>query len=113
MDLLDYDDDDLQVDCAQFLYDLFTVELKILNEAEKSYLIFPCTDNEKKQKMIAVGTSTDDDKLLGRMIKMDYEDVTKLVSTLRRFGDWCVDENDETRPNVIMQGVAYSSGMSK
>lgn len=111
LDLLDYEDGDLQVECAQFLYDLFSVEIKILSEAERSYFITPYSDNEKQRQMIAVGTVTDEEKLLAKMLKLQCDNVPKLIQTLMMFGDWCVDENDETRANVIIQGVAYSSGI--
>ena len=107
---MDYEDGDLQLECAELLYDLFSVEAKILNEAEKSYFITPYSDNEKQRQMIAVGTITDKEQLLGKMLKMQCEDESKLINTLRMFGDWCVDESDETKPDVIIQGVAYSSG---
>lgn len=112
LDLLDYDDGDLQVECAQFLYDLFSVEIKILNEAERSYFTTPYSDNEKQRQMIAVATVADEDKLLAKMLKLQCDNEPKLIKTLMMFGDWCVDESDETRANVIIQGVAYSSGKS-
>ncbi len=110
LDLLEYEDGDLQLECAELLYDLFSVEAKILNEAEKSYFVTPYSNSEKQRHMIAVGTMTDPEQLLGKMLKMQSGDVPKLIKTLRMFGDWCVDEADETKPDVVIQGVAYSSG---
>ncbi len=111
LDILDYDDGDLQLQCAELLYDLFSVEAKILNMAEKSYFVTPYSNNYKQKQMIAVGTITDKEQLLGKMLKMQCDDVPKLIHTLKTFGDWCVDENDETKPDVVIQGVAYSSGI--
>ena len=112
LDLLDYEDGDIQLECAELLFDLFSVEKKILNEAERSYFITPYSDNDKQRQMIAVGTMTDKEQLLGKMLKMQCDDESKLTQTLRLFGNWCVDEYDETKPDVAIQGVAYSSGTS-
>ena len=110
LDILDYNDGDLQLECAELLYDLFSVETKILNMAEKSYFVTPYSYGDKQEQMIAVGTISDKEQLLGKMLKMQCTDVPKLINTLKTFGDWCVEENDETKPDVVIQGVAYSSG---
>ena len=113
LDLLDYEDGDLRLECADLLFDLFSSEIILLNEAGKSYFVTQDSDCEKRQMMIDVGTMKDKEQILVKMLKLQNSDNPEITRTLIMFANWCVDEKDETKPNLIHQGIAFSSGIYK
>ena len=110
VDLLNYDDSNLRVRCAELLFDIHSIEEIFLNDAEGSYLTTHQSNSDIYLEIISVGTMSDKDQLLGKMLMRQVPDVQRLLDTLKRFSAWCISGDDESEPNVSNQGVAYSSG---